>query len=45
MAAKNKNNTFADEFGVNYRFVSWFTRVFSKIVLHVVRPLERCSSG
>ena len=28
MAAKKKNNTFADEFGVNYRFVSWFARVF-----------------
>ena len=44
MAAKKKNNTFAVEFGVNYRNVSCFYIHFL-IWSHVVEPLERCSSG
>ena len=28
MVAKKKNNTFAVEFGVNYRNVSWFACIF-----------------
>ena len=44
MAAKKKNNTFAVEFGVNYRFVSWFACVF-KNCAPCGEPLERCSSG